>query len=593
MILTIDDNITEIKPKEYLHRNDFTEVHIPKSVEKIGDSAFSVYTDMIPSLLNFTVDKDNPHFDEIDGVLVTKDKKKLVAFPTARSGRYTVPDGIEIIGRYAFRMAIFLEEIIMPDSVKIIEKDAFYYCSNLVNIDLGGAEKIGIESFYYCTKLVNVRGENIVSIGNKAFMKCVELSCFKLPDTVKIIGEQAFYGCDIAAFDWGRGISKIGDKAFVGKNISVSVFKEQEQLLSEKIFAMNDRRKFAVTVNFKDKDKSVILKGKTGDSNIKIINGEFNFGTNPKTETKQKKKTVDKSSKNEIKPVLIDEMSGWAHRYLYEIEYNAFGVDDIGEKSVLEYAFSSVAAVDENGFYKRSLSELNKDIVFKIENNVRDKGTMDCFMETQWQIGPYVYVYEDGDILVDLSYQHCVGKWNSRGWHEENKDIVHRLWKISRDLKSAVFVDDINSDEWKFVNSKKEVMLSEYGKFELFIGNSGSVSKESGEMQKHFKMRYKNFVVPDSEESMSMFFEDTFGNIFNFGHTAVYNEKAKGNIGTRYRSYMNIYDKSGEKRAAVKFCGYPIYVFQREHTYYVVTQQDKRGKTPAKLRLYKFCFELP
>ena len=389
MVLSIDENITEIKPKEYLHRNDFTEVHIPKSVEKIGESAFSVYTDMIPSLLNFIVDKDNPYFDEIDGVLVTKDRKKLVAFPTARAGSYTVPDGIEVICKSAFRMAVFLEEIIMSDSVKSIEKGTFYYCSNLKKANLGGAEKIGTEAFYYCTKLVDVSGENIISIGKKAFMKCVKLPYFKLSDTVKTIGEQAFYGCDIAGYDWGRGIKEIGDKAFVGRNISVSLFAEQEKLLSEQIFAMNDRRKFAVSVKFKDRDKSVILKGKIGSSNIKTAapakESRTDFvqdaGSKPESKFIVKEDAAESANKNagkygggnEIKPVLIDEMSGKAHRYIYEIEYNAFGVDDIGKKSVLEYAFSSVATVDENGFCKRSLSELNKDIVFSFENDVSNK----------------------------------------------------------------------------------------------------------------------------------------------------------------------------------------------------------------------------
>ena len=155
-------------------------------------------------------------------------------------------------------------------------------------------------------------------------------------------------------------------------------------------------------------------------------------------------------------------------------------------------------------------------------------------------------------------------------------------------MKSAVKIEDMNSDEWKFVKRQERLIHTERELTESFIGRSGSVSKEPGEMQKHFKCRYKKFVVPNTEESLSNFFEDSFKNIFNFGYTAVYDESKKGHIGERYRSYLNIYGKDGRKRETVKFKGYPFYIFQREHTYYVVTQQDKSGKTPAKIRLYKF-----
>lgn len=104
------------------------------------------------------------------------------------------------------------------------------------------------------------------------------------------------------------------------------------------------------------------------------------------------------------------------------------------------------------------------------------------------------------------------------------------------------------------------------------------------------KSNTRNFTVPDSEESLSVFFEDSYGNLFNYGNATVYDERAKGNISTRNRSYMNIYSKHGTKPKTVKFKGYPIYIFQREHRYYVVTQQDKSGKSQAKLRLYFFKY---
>ncbi|MDE7389859.1 MAG: leucine-rich repeat domain-containing protein, partial [Lachnospiraceae bacterium] len=202
MKIVIKGETTKIEAKEYIHISGVTEFVIPKSVEKIGDSAFSVYTDMKPTLQRFTVDKENPCFDEIDGVLVSKDRKRLIAFPIGRQGSYTIPDGIEVIEKSAFRMGKFLDEVIIPDSVKKIEKGAFYYCSSLKNVHIGcGAEVIGEQAFYYCTSLRTVTGgEGITRIRKKAFVKCAELESFVFGNNVKEIDEEAFYGCDKAAY---------------------------------------------------------------------------------------------------------------------------------------------------------------------------------------------------------------------------------------------------------------------------------------------------------------------------------------------------------------------------------------------------------
>lgn len=503
------EKIAETDTETYYDRKKITDIYLPKSVKKIVESAFAVYTDEIPSLQNIYVDKENSYFDDIDGVLVTKDRKKLVTFPGGRKGSYTVPEGIEIIGKSSFRMGVFLEEVILPESVKTIESNAFSYCTYLKNVELGGTETIGIQAFFYCLDL-NVRGgEKLSVIKNKAFMKCRELHEFKLCNKVTKIGEEAFYGCDVADIDLGRGIIEIGDKAFVGKNISLSLFKEQEKLLREEIFAMNDKRKFSVSVNFKDKGRTAVLCGKIGCSNIKITDNEFDFSACDMP--LKKNKPVKKASKDEIKPVLIDEIEGDAHIF------NPLHLSD---------------GLCESGFFLR----WNDLVVYHLD-----------------RIEDYL------KIIDSESY-----------------------------FGSARKITDKNSEEWKYIIKQEEIINARQGKSELFIGDQGSVSKDPLEMQKHFKRRYKDFVVPDSEESLSEFFEDSFGNIFNFGHAAVYSEHEKANIGTRNRSYLNVYSKDGAKKSTVKFKGYPVYIFQLDSTYYVVTQQDKTSKSPAKIRLFSF-----
>lgn len=76
------------------------------------------------------VDKDNPVFCSIEGVLYTKDMKLLIRYPEERIGdEYAVPDGVERIGECAFHHCSFLKRVILPNSIKSIEKDAFAYTS--------------------------------------------------------------------------------------------------------------------------------------------------------------------------------------------------------------------------------------------------------------------------------------------------------------------------------------------------------------------------------------------------------------------------------------------------------------------------------
>ena len=75
---------------------------IPASITDIGEDAFRDCS----SLLEIRVDAANPYFssDEM-GVLFDKAQTTLLRVPAARSGSYTVPDGVETIDIYALHTA--------------------------------------------------------------------------------------------------------------------------------------------------------------------------------------------------------------------------------------------------------------------------------------------------------------------------------------------------------------------------------------------------------------------------------------------------------------------------------------------------------
>ena len=88
-------------------------------------------------------------------------------------------------------------EVIIPDGVKRIGKEAFYDCENLTSITLpNGVTSISDKAFQLCTGLTSITiPDSVTSIGDEAFYGCEKLKSITLPDKVKIIGIQTFYGC--------------------------------------------------------------------------------------------------------------------------------------------------------------------------------------------------------------------------------------------------------------------------------------------------------------------------------------------------------------------------------------------------------------
>ena len=113
------------------------------------------------------------YFDKY-GVEFSDDRKTLVKCPTELRGVYTIPEG-----------------------VKEIEDDAFFYCEHMTSISFSNdVEKIGSRAFQYCTSLESVfLSNNLKEIGWCAFMDCRMLKDIKIPENVSRIDEYAFGNC--------------------------------------------------------------------------------------------------------------------------------------------------------------------------------------------------------------------------------------------------------------------------------------------------------------------------------------------------------------------------------------------------------------
>lgn len=193
-----------------VQHSEVEELFIPAVVERNGftykvtwcDSAFEQFPNLlvlhlpkymraanlkyIPSLLQVIVSEDNETLSSEDGFLYNKDKTILMGAPRGlKNKKLVIRDGVEIIGTKRGAMThedrlleeIFadreeLEEVILPDSVKVIGEGAFRNCTSLRTVKLGeGVEEIYSNAF-----------------GNTA------LERINLPRSLKYVGQKKFSG---------------------------------------------------------------------------------------------------------------------------------------------------------------------------------------------------------------------------------------------------------------------------------------------------------------------------------------------------------------------------------------------------------------
>lgn len=119
---------------------------------------------------NIYVDKKNPYYVSIEGVLFTKDRKKIVAYPPQKTNsRYNIVNGVESIGEASFLNAR-IDTLITPNSLKNIGEQGF--SMNLIReiVLKDSIEHIGKFAFIATDSLKKIIfGKNVRTIDAKAF----------------------------------------------------------------------------------------------------------------------------------------------------------------------------------------------------------------------------------------------------------------------------------------------------------------------------------------------------------------------------------------------------------------------------------------
>ena len=134
-------------------------------------------------VLNLALQKIDSDSFEYDGDAVyTNDKKRLV-YCMSQATSFTIPEGVEIIGEMAFRGKKALKNVIIANSVKEIEHDAFYDCDELDNVYVpAGVKVVKSYAFAECDKLKKVTFAGTPEkVGRHTFDDCDQLHDIIVP----------------------------------------------------------------------------------------------------------------------------------------------------------------------------------------------------------------------------------------------------------------------------------------------------------------------------------------------------------------------------------------------------------------------------
>ena len=134
-------------------------------------------------VLNLALQKIDSDSFEYDGDAVYTNNKKRLVYCMSQETSFTIPEGVEVIGEMAFRGKKALKNVIIANSVKEIEHDAFYDCDELDNVYVpAGVKVVRSYAFAECDKLKKVTFAGTPEkVGRHTFDDCDQLHDIIVP----------------------------------------------------------------------------------------------------------------------------------------------------------------------------------------------------------------------------------------------------------------------------------------------------------------------------------------------------------------------------------------------------------------------------
>lgn len=142
--IILPGSVTTIGNSAFSGSFNLASIAIPAGVASIGPNALSGCT----ALASITVAAGNLQYSSDGSALFNKTGTELIAYALAKSGTYTIPNGVAMIDPLAFSNAYHLTGVTIPASVTSVQAVAFYSCTSLSQIlFMGNAPAVDPSAF--------------------------------------------------------------------------------------------------------------------------------------------------------------------------------------------------------------------------------------------------------------------------------------------------------------------------------------------------------------------------------------------------------------------------------------------------------------
>lgn len=315
-------------------------LNIPASITDIKPNAFK-----LSGFNKIEVDKNNSNYTSINGVLFSKDKTVLFAYPKENSATsYIIPDGVKIIESTAFMGASNLNNIVIPDGVTTIKENAFYLWSNLKNVSIPTSVKsIGRDAFDFsvCSKV-----NNGYYISNCLIVADNEINGnFTIKDGTRLVADSALRGIEnLESITIPASVEIIGDCALLnfsidGKLKSITVSKANKNFSSENGVLFNKNKTELIYYPFGKEDTIYTVPSTV----TKLAKVSFNDCKLSKLNLPDNLKYIDESAFQGIslKSLSIPESVEYIGRYAFDLS----GIETI-------HIPKGITTIEEGTFYR-------------------------------------------------------------------------------------------------------------------------------------------------------------------------------------------------------------------------------------------------
>ena len=230
--ITIPSSVTKIGTRAFKNTN-ISSVTLPSGLQKIGDEAFYGCNELngvtigqnvnelgsnafggCNKLTNITVNSQNAKYTSENGVLYTKNKDKLVCYPSGKTATsFTVDTACLELSNYAFTNNASLQTLNL-NNVNTINSYAVINCPVLATLNAPKTDFI-YSAGVAATKLTD-EAEDVV-IGKVMYKKTSAGETVVVGDNIESISAYAFVGNDsVKKVVLGKNVESVCEYAFTG-----------------------------------------------------------------------------------------------------------------------------------------------------------------------------------------------------------------------------------------------------------------------------------------------------------------------------------------------------------------------------------------